>query len=238
MVVYRERVSYSSESSLGEGNDVIDDDLLVVENFDCGVERNSSENYGVSLPPLTQSEFNLGEFYLNSTQIPQQTSHLNSFSFYFNELPGHLSIRDKIKLKCDLYDNNFFIGKKLEDIESHISPFINPRRVVPLEINCLKSFKQLKSENKIFAFCLENINAPFCQVFKENLGNFSSVRSALDCARQIIKKFKATKSQPQSQSAAQATTSALEMKSQIHAELRRTDEIDKFFDLKKRRSNS
>ena len=40
-----------------------------------------------------------------------------NYNDFFQKFPPHLSMSEKVRLTCELYENNYFIGKELKELD-------------------------------------------------------------------------------------------------------------------------
>lgn len=100
---------------------------------------------------------------------------ITTFKDHFNTFNDKMCIKDKIKNLCLLEQNNYFIDKPLDSLD-HVDVIIRPIKRVPQNFRSLNKWSC--QMNQKLNFVWQNINADFCEDFKKQLENFTSVDKA------------------------------------------------------------
>jgi hypothetical protein len=91
-----------------------------------------------------------------------------NYNDFFQKFPPHLSMSEKVRLTCELYENNYFIGKELKELDD-IEPYIKPLKAVSASFSSktVDYFTQITCLHKKLSWVMERIDEEFCKTFKE-----------------------------------------------------------------------
>ena len=149
----------------------------------------------------------------------------------FRKLSNSLSIKEKVELTVKLHNDNYYLGKSMEELKDI------DKRIRPLKTVTTKHYHSIKSTralNKKLSWVMsrENHEKPFTQKFIYDLENnkFTSVIKALHAARDIF-----IKENPDEYNVKQATHSIQEVegvkqrvvaKREVHAQATTANDIN------------
>jgi hypothetical protein len=91
-----------------------------------------------------------------------------NYNDFFQKIPAHLSMSEKVRLTCELYENNYFIGKELKELDD-IEAYIKPLKAVPANFSSktVDYFTQVTCLHKKLSWVMKRIDDDFCKNFKD-----------------------------------------------------------------------
>jgi hypothetical protein len=132
---------------------------------------------------------------IKSTALISPEKKLTTFDEHFRLFNDKISIKEKIRYLCLLEENNYFIEIPISSL-NHVDVNIKPIKEVPKNFRAANKWKC--QMNKKLNFVWKNIDEPYCQDFKKEIENFTSVSKAYNAATKINKEnnpeYKSSKS--------------------------------------------
>jgi hypothetical protein len=100
-----------------------------------------------------------------------------NYNDLFAKFPIHLIMSEKVRLTCVLYENHYFIGKELKELDD-IETYIKPLKMVPANFSSktVDYFTQITCLHKKLTWVIKRIDDDFCKAFKETYTTKSQLK--------------------------------------------------------------